>query len=176
MAREEIPEIEEPYKIVQNRIPVPPRSQERPKLSYSALIAMAIQNSPGQKATLNEIYDWIQDAFPYFARIDKGGWQNSIRHNLSLHKAFYRTRCDIPARKGGGIWRLDSKHSVGAFRKVTKSTNRPKSIKLDDSFWEPDNDSYLDSTLVTNTTPKVIEIPQTVVIQETVLPKGKKDF
>ena len=50
------------------RIPIPPRSNDRPKLSYSGLIAMAIQNLPGQKATLNDIYDWIKDAFPYYNR------------------------------------------------------------------------------------------------------------
>ena len=52
------------------RIPIPPRSNDRPKLSYSGLIAMAIQNLPGQKATLNDIYDWIKDAFPYYNRSD----------------------------------------------------------------------------------------------------------
>lgn len=147
---EEKASIEEPASIAataveQNvpRLEIPPRSNDRPKLSYSALIAMAIQNSPGQKATLNAIYDWIQDAFPYFARIDKAGWQNSIRHNLSLHKAFYRTKTDTPARKGGGEWRIDGKHSIGAFRKVQRSQHRPKTVKLDESFWEPDQDSYL---------------------------------
>ena len=50
------------------RIPIPPRSNDRPKLSYSGLIAMAIQNLPGQKASLNDIYDWIKDAFPYYNR------------------------------------------------------------------------------------------------------------
>lgn len=73
---------------------------------------MAIQNSPGQKASLGAIYDWIQDAFPYFAGIDKTGWQNSVRHNLSLHKFFYRTE-NQSARKGGGIWRIDTKHAIG---------------------------------------------------------------
>merc|ERR1712223_502249 len=111
---------------------------------------MAIQNSPDQKATLNGIYEWIEDSFPFFARSkNKAGWQNSIRHNLSLHKAFYRTK-DQSARKGGGVWRINSSHAIGAFKKVSRSTNlpRPKSVKLDDSFWEVDNDSYADKSEV----------------------------
>ena len=105
---------------------------------------MAIQNSPGQRASLGAIYDWIQDAFPYFAGIDKTGWQNSIRHNLSLHKFFYRTQHQS-ARKGGGLWKIDPKHAIGAFRKVNSSKQKPKSIGANESFWEPDNDAYTDS-------------------------------
>ena len=149
------------------RLPVPPRSNERPKLSYSALIAMAIQNSPGQKATLNDVYDWIADAFPFFSRIDKAGWQNSVRHNLSLHKTFYRTK-DSAGRKGGGTWRIDPKHAIGAFKRVVKSVNRPKSLaKLDDSFWEPDNDQYVDSNplngLFLSPSSKIVKIVATPV-------------
>lgn len=33
---------------------------------------------------------------------------------------------------------------LGAFRKVTKGPGRPKSVKANDSFWEPDNDTYVD--------------------------------
>ena len=32
----------------------------------------------------------------------------------------------------------------GAFRKVTKAPQKPKSVKANDSFWEPDNDTYVD--------------------------------
>ena len=82
----EVPYMDRSYEEMP-KIPVPPRSADRPKMSYSGLIAMAIQNSPGQKASLSEIYEWIEDAFPYFGRQhNKAGWQNSIRHNLSLHK------------------------------------------------------------------------------------------
>ena len=50
------------------RIPIPPRSDEKPKVSYSGLIAMAIQNLPDQKASSHEIFEWIKDTFPYYSR------------------------------------------------------------------------------------------------------------
>ena len=95
-------------------------SNERPKLSYSGMIAMAIRNLPDQKATLQEIYDWIMSAFPYYASVEnQKGWQNSIRHNLSLNKAFYRTGQQA-ARLGGGVWRIDPNFLEWTLKKIRR--------------------------------------------------------
>lgn len=62
----------------------------KPQISYASLIGMAILRSPERKLTLSQIYKWISDSFSHYRRAPDSGWQNSIRHNLSLNKAFYK--------------------------------------------------------------------------------------
>lgn len=57
--------------------PIPPvtpasNSKTKPPHSYATLIAMAISSAPERKMSLNDIYTWISDTFPYYSRAGRG--------------------------------------------------------------------------------------------------------
>jgi hypothetical protein len=49
---------------------------------------MAVQESKEKCLPVREIYEWIEDNFPYYKNASNGGWKSSIRHNLSFSKCF----------------------------------------------------------------------------------------
>ena len=76
--------------------------KERPPYSYVALICMALRQAPGKKLSVREIYRFIIGKFPFYEK-NRKGWQNSIRHNLSLNPCFL----NIPRGDGknkGKLW------------------------------------------------------------------------
>ncbi|EJU03581.1 hypothetical protein DACRYDRAFT_114955 [Dacryopinax primogenitus] len=83
-------------------IPSGPRSTAKPAWSYAALIGQAITAAPSNRASLSQIYNWISTAYPFYKR-SEAGWQNSIRHNLSLNECFVKIKRE-EGEKGKGCW------------------------------------------------------------------------
>lgn len=101
----------------------------KPSKSYAGLIAEAIETGPEKRLTLSAIYSYLTEHYEYF-RYAKNGWQNSIRHNLSLNKAFKKVPRDDEGPGKGMFWVLDPmyKHLLNATTTPNRSHERRNSV------------------------------------------------
>ncbi|POR37114.1 Fork-head transcriptional regulator 2 [Tolypocladium paradoxum] len=78
----------------------------KPQYSYAQMITQAILNAPDGKLNLNGIYTFIMNSYSYYRHQQPAGWQNSIRHNLSLNKSFDKVARSTDEPGKGMKWQI----------------------------------------------------------------------
>uniref|UniRef100_A0ABK0LVV4 Forkhead box R1 n=1 Tax=Rattus norvegicus TaxID=10116 RepID=A0ABK0LVV4_RAT len=72
------------------------RLWSRPPLHYFHLIALALRNSPPCGLSVQQIYNFTREHFPFF-RTAPEAWKNTVRHNLCFRDSFEK----VPVSKQG---------------------------------------------------------------------------
>uniref|UniRef100_A0A0K0E8U4 Fork-head domain-containing protein n=2 Tax=Strongyloides stercoralis TaxID=6248 RepID=A0A0K0E8U4_STRER len=147
------------------------KKPEKPAISYIALISLAIKAQPSRKATLAEIYKYLQGNYEFF-RGEYNGWKNSIRHNLSLNECFIK----LPKTDGekigkGHQWTIDDSvdfcYEAGIYRRRPRHTT-PRAIQSNENCDENNSElnintqqdnSHLNSLNISRTEESSLLIP-----------------
>ena len=95
----------------------------KPPYSYATLISQAIFSSEEEKMSLSNIYKYIMQNYAFYRHCSTG-WQNSIRHNLSLNKAFQKVprRTDEPGK--GMKWMILDEYREEYLKRIGRKGNQ----------------------------------------------------
>ncbi|KAI1121290.1 hypothetical protein F5Y10DRAFT_288670 [Nemania abortiva] len=95
-------------------------------MPYAQLLQKAFLSAPENKMKLQQIYQWFRENTDK-ANSQSKGWQNSIRHNLSMNAAFIKCDCkssDPQETKKSTEWMI----AEWAIEKGVQSTTRYRKV------------------------------------------------
>ncbi|KAK3705897.1 hypothetical protein LTR37_013050 [Vermiconidia calcicola] len=99
---------------------------------YAQLLYRCLMEAPEHTLTLKELYEWIAQHSQKAKDPKSRGWQNSVRHNLSMNAAFEKATGN--GTKKGSLWRLtdhamrDGVISTTRYRKDPKRKHERKGL------------------------------------------------
>ncbi|GMM49110.1 forkhead family transcription factor [Starmerella bacillaris] len=125
----------------------------KPPFSYATMISQAILSTPDHMMTLADIYAWISRHYAFY-RHSRPGWQNSIRHNLSLNKAFEKLARKEHEPGKGSKWHIVDKYKEDLIKKALtgKDQYRPQRRLLPNSSGESYNPQSAGTNATSSTT------------------------
>lgn len=109
----------------------------KPPYLYATMITQAILLNEEGVLSLADIYEWISSHYAYY-RYLKTGWQNLIRHNLSLNKAFEKVP-RRPNEPGKGMkWQISESYkqeflnnlASGAISKAKRGSSVSRQLQM----------------------------------------------
>ena len=108
--------------------PDPSWGSDRPRLSYSQMIAEALNQAENRTMPLSDIYIYISQRYPFY-KMDVNGWQNSVRHNLTLNPSFYKVPRPKNSTGRGNFWTTNIiQNSIIQNRKVWPTKKKTNAI------------------------------------------------
>lgn len=128
----------------------------KPAHSYAQLIGMSILRSENRRLTLAQIYKWISDTYSHYSATD-AGWQNSIRHNLSLNKAFEKQERPKDDPGKGNYWLI----KPGMEYQFIKEKGSKKAAALSDNAATSNGSTAISPSVQTPTPASRVSLPET---------------
>lgn len=91
-------------------------STEKPHYTYATMIAQALSAQPDKRLTLQGIYQWIMNTYPFYKN-DEHGWRSSVRHNLSQKEYFSKVADNDRGRRA--VYELNKRHEENLLKGLT---------------------------------------------------------
>ena len=128
---------------------------EKPLLSNTCLVVLALKSNKDMAMVMNDIYTFIKKMFPYFKNLEKRKWQNPLRHALTEQRSFVHDITKVCQKNGSGrksfAWTFKSEEDVQKMSKMLLKRFRKNFLSILDATPTP-HQAYLQQIVGYNKT------------------------